>query len=70
MGDAARYPSSLARHVGEATTTDAEFRQLAAAAWHRDGTLVLRPGQTIKWEDRSLIDAIGTRLYGQRRETK
>lgn len=69
MNDA-RYPSSLARHVGTSMTTDAEFRQLAAAAWHRDGTLVLRPTQTLKWEDRALIDAIGTRLYGKRRETK
>lgn len=65
MSDA-RYPSSLARHIGTAVMTDTEFRQLAAAAWHRDGTLVLRPGQTIKWEDRALIDAIGTRLYGKR----
>jgi len=70
MSDSARYPSSLARHVGTSAMTLDELRELARAAWHQNGTAIFFEADQLNWQDRELINAIATRRHGKRRETK
>jgi hypothetical protein len=46
--------------------------KLAARKWHEDGDLVLFAGDIagMDWQDRELLNAIGTRRYGARQGQK
>lgn len=57
---------TLGRLIGQTPATESELRAMRAAAWHKQGILVVDPA-LIKddWERLSLI-SIGNRLFGRR----
>lgn len=57
---------ALARLIPVSPASEAELRAMRAAAWHKQGVLVVMPEQiTDPWE-RKFLEGIGTRLYGRR----
>ena len=46
--------------------------KLAARQWHESGAVVILPAskERLDWQDRELLDAICTRLYGPREESR
>ena len=55
---------ALARLAPKMPATEDELRSMRAAAWHKQGVLVVPLALiTDSWE-RTLLDAIGSRLYG------
>lgn len=57
---------ALARLTPKMPATEDELRSMRAAAWHKQGVLVV-PLESItdSWE-RTFLDGIGSRLYGRR----
>ncbi|QDQ28282.1 hypothetical protein FNU76_19070 [Chitinimonas arctica] len=62
--------SSLAKHATTGTAGDAELKQLRAAAWHKQGVLVVRLDDVRDDWDRLYLSNIATELYGQRKEAR
>ena len=61
-----RLTCTLARLVPPTPTTEDELRAMRVAAWHKQGVLALSlESVTDRWE-RTLLEGIGTRLYGKR----
>ena len=63
-----RLTCTLARLVPPTPTSEDDLRSMRAAAWHKQGVLVV-PLESItdRWE-RTLLEAIGNRLYGRRQQ--
>ena len=63
-----RLTCALARLVPPTPTSEDDLRSMRAAAWHKQGVLVV-PLEfvTDRWE-RTLLEAIGNRLYGRRQQ--
>jgi len=64
-----RSRTSLTPHAASMRDPDPEgAHRLAAEMWHRDGSIVIRAESKARmnWQDRELLDAIGTRIYGPR----
>ena len=61
-----RLTCTLARVVGPPPSSEADLRAMRAAAWHKQGVLAI-PLESVadSWE-RTLLEAIGNRLYGRR----
>ena len=61
-----RLTCALARVVGPTPSSEADLRAMRAAAWHKQGVLAI-PLESVadSWE-RTLLEAIGNRLYGRR----
>ncbi|QDQ24950.1 hypothetical protein FNU76_00520 [Chitinimonas arctica] len=59
--------SSLANHAATGPAGDAELKQLRAAAWHKQGVLVVRLDDVRDDWDRLHLSNIATELYGQRK---
>lgn len=56
----------LGRLIGQTPATESELRAMRAAAWHKQGILVVDPAVIHdEWERQSLIN-IGNRLFGRR----
>ena len=61
-----RLTCALARLLPVAPATADELRAMRAAAWHKQGVLAVSlESVTDRWE-RTLLEAIGNRLYGRR----
>lgn len=43
-------------------------KRMAARKWHEDGSVVILPAsiERLDWQDRELVRAIATKLYGAR----
>lgn len=43
-------------------------KRMAARKWHEDGSVILLPDsiERLDWQDRELVRAIATKLYGPR----
>ena len=56
----------LGRLIGQTPATESELRAMRAAAWHKQGILVVDPDLIRdEWEHQTLI-TIGNRLFGRR----
>jgi hypothetical protein len=61
-----RLTCTLARLVPPTPTSEDDLRSMRAAAWHKQGVLAVPlESVTDHWE-RTLLEAIGNRLYGRR----
>ena len=61
-----RLTCTLARVIPAAPASEADLRAMRAAAWHKQGVLAVSlESVTDRWE-RTLLEAIGNRLYGRR----
>jgi len=61
-----RLTCALARLVPPTPTSEDDLRAMRAAAWHKQGVLAVPlESVTDRWE-RTLLEAIGNRLYGRR----
>ncbi len=57
---------TLARLIPISPATEDELRSMRAAAWHKQGVLVVSPEMvTDSWE-KSFLESIASRLYGRR----
>lgn len=57
---------ALARLIPISPATEDELRAMRAAAWHKQGVLVVSPATvTDSWE-KAFLESIASRLYGQR----
>lgn len=70
MNAETRIPTSLARHLGESSTTDTELRALAARAWRERGVAVFSPCDLDRMPAmaRALVEGEAARIYGARRK--
>jgi hypothetical protein len=57
---------ALARLIPPTPATEAELRAMRAAAWHKQGVLVVIPDQSTDPWERTFLEGIGNRLYGRR----
>jgi len=67
-----RGQTSLTRYAPLMREPDPKgAHKLAAAVWHNEGTVIIRAESIdrLDWQDRELVKAIATKLYGPR-ETK
>lgn len=61
-----RLTCALARVIPPTPASEDDLRALRAAAWHKQGVLAVSlESVTDSWE-RTLLEAIGSRLYGRR----
>ena len=58
---------SVAR--GKSPLDDDELYRLAAAAWHKEGIIVLRPERIVNEFDRQAVINAADTLYGKRKES-
>lgn len=56
----------LARLIPPTPASEAELRAMRAAAWHKQGVLVVIPDLIADSWERKLLEGIGNRLYGRR----
>ena len=57
---------TLARLIPISPATEDELRSMRAAAWHKQGVLVVSPDMvTDSWE-KTFLESIASRLYGRR----
>ena len=57
---------ALARLIPMSPATEDELRSMHAAAWHKQGVLVVSPAMvTDSWE-KAFLESIASRLYGRR----
>ena len=57
---------ALARLIPISPATEDELRSMRAAAWHKQGVLVVSPDMvTDSWE-KTFLESIASRLYGRR----
>lgn len=57
---------ALARLIPMSPATEDELRSMRAAAWHKQGVLVVSPAMvTDSWE-KAFLESIASRLYGRR----
>jgi hypothetical protein len=57
---------ALARLIPISPATEDELRSMRAAAWHKQGVLVVSPAMvTDSWE-KAFLESIASRLYGRR----
>lgn len=65
-----RIPGSLERHIGDAATSDAQIRALAARAWMqgRAITFLLADLDAMPAMARALIEGEARRIYGPRKQ--
>ncbi len=57
---------ALARLIPMSPATEDELRAMRAAAWHKQGVLVVSPDMvTDSWE-KTFLESIASRLYGRR----
>lgn len=71
MNNGPSLRSSLQRVQGRTPSSPEEIRALAATAWHNHQILLVPladPGIVINPIDRQMLENIGTKLYGKRRE--
>lgn len=64
-----RGTTSLTRHAASMRDPDPDgARRLAARKWHEDGAIVLLPEsiERLDWQDRELVRAVATKIYGPR----
>lgn len=57
---------ALARLVPVNPASEVELRSMRAAAWHKQGVLVLRLDLISDPWERAFLEGIGNRLYGRR----
>lgn len=57
---------ALARLIPSPAATDSELRAMKAAAWHKQGVLVVSPELVSDTWERAFLESIGNRLYGRR----
>jgi hypothetical protein len=57
---------ALARLIPPTPASEAELRAMRAAAWHKQGVLVVIPDLIADSWERKLLEGIGNRLYGRR----
>ena len=61
-----RPTCALARVIPPTPASEDDLRSMRAAAWHKQGVLAVSlESLTDSWE-RTLLEAIGSRLYGRR----
>lgn len=61
-----RLTCALARLIPPTPASEDDLRSMRAAAWHKQGVLAVSlESVTDRWE-RTLLEAIGNRLYGRR----
>lgn len=63
--------TSLTRYAPQMREADPNGpHRIAKRQWHDSGAIVLLPDQIARmgWQDRELVKAIATRLYGKRNE--
>jgi len=56
----------LARMIGKSPTSQDQLRAMRAAAWHRQGVVVIRLDEIANDFDRQHVINIASRLYGNR----
>lgn len=49
--------------------SDDDLRRMAAAAWHKQGVLMIRVDEVANWADRAFFAAYGERVHGKRGAT-
>ena len=57
---------ALARLIPPTPAREAELRAMRAAAWHKQGVLVVIPDLIADSWERKFLEGIGNRLYGRR----
>lgn len=61
------YPTcALARLLPITPASENELRAMRAAAWHKQGVLVVSPDAVADSWERKFLEGIGNRLYGRR----
>lgn len=63
-----RISSPLGRVVGETGADDRHLNDMAMAAWHKRGVVMIRPGDLRNDIDRLHVEQIAERLYGKRNQ--
>lgn len=58
--------TSLERLVAQSPEDEAQLRRMAAALWHKTGSLMIFSFQKLGWADKEIRDQIGAKLYGRR----
>lgn len=62
-----RSPScALARLLPVTPATEDELQSMKAAAWHKQGVLVVTPESIADAWEKKFLESIGNRLYGRR----
>ena len=56
----------LGKLVGQMPATEGELRAMRAAAWHKQGILVVTPEAVRDDWERQCVTNIGNRLFGKR----
>lgn len=62
--------SHLGRHMGRTPTSPEEMDAMRAAAWHKEGVIVLRPEDVACEWTRRAIQAWAEQRYGKRQERR
>lgn len=57
---------ALARLIPPTPANEMELRSMRAAAWHKQGVLVVIPDLIADSWERKFLEGIGNRLYGRR----
>lgn len=67
--DGSGYRSPLGRFAASGQEpTEAEARAVGAKAWHEADTLLIRGSWLRTWPLREMFIALGTKMYGKRRD--
>lgn len=60
--------SYLSKHLPESPTPQDQIHRMAAAAFHKEGIVVIPLDKVTNDFDRQLIVNVGEKLYGKRKE--
>ena len=60
---------ALARLIPTTPASESDLRAMKAAAWHKQGVLVVSPELIADTWEKALLESIGNRLYGRRQST-
>ena len=58
--------SSLAPHVASGPTSPEDVRRKCAAAYHKDGVILLKPEWFETWADRKQLEILADKAFGKR----
>lgn len=61
-----RPTCTLARVISPTPASEDDLRSMRAAAWHKQGVLAVSLESVADRWERTLLEAIGNRLYGRR----
>ena len=63
--------ASLSRHIASGPTSPEEVKRQCAAAYHKEGVILLKPEWLGTWADRKMLEILAEKAFGKRKgETK